>query len=330
MITYNHERYIAEAMDGVLRQEVSFPYELIVSEDFSTDGTRDILLDYERRHPEKIRLIFSDRNLNSNRVFTRAVAEARGEYIAMLDGDDWWTSPQKLAKQVGMLEEDPAAAMCFHNVNVVYEDGATRNHAFHLQDPKHRLSAPTPAAHTGLDELVQGNYIQTCSVLFRAGALTDIPDWYFEAPLGDWPLYVLLAEHGHVIYLDEVMASYRVHAGGIWSSRLSLYRDVDDIKKILGTFEAIDRHLAFQRHQEIARSSNYLRRLMVTACLQDHEVMLALRYWREYARVAGRWNAVADRGMWADAVSSLMPGKVRTKLARWGRMLSMGRSARQQ
>src|SRR5688500_19141445 len=96
LVTYNHERYIAQALESVLAQQTTFSVEVLVSEDYSTDGTRAILLDYRRCHPHRIRLLLSERNLNTNEVTTRAIAAARGEYLAILDGDDWWTAHDQL------------------------------------------------------------------------------------------------------------------------------------------------------------------------------------------------------------------------------------------
>jgi len=209
VMTYNHARFIAQALDSALAQETEFPFEIIVSEDYSTDGTRELVKDYQQRFPEKIRLILSERNVASNAVVARGIDAARGEYIALLDGDDYWTSSNKLQKQVDFLEHHPECAICFHNATVVHENGS--------QEPR-LWTPPDHREITTLEELWMGNYIATCSTMFRKGLFGEFPAWYDSFfPITDWPLHILNAEHGKIGYLNEVMGVYRYHAEGYYS-----------------------------------------------------------------------------------------------------------------
>ena len=211
VVTYNHGPFIAGALESALRQETSFDYEILVSEDRSTDGTREIVLDYQRRHPDRIRLILSERNLRSNAVVARGIRAARGEFIALLDGDDLWTSPHKLQKQVDFLDSHPDCALCFHNAQVVHEDGSRPPWLWTPQGQK---------AISTLTDLWRGNFIATASAMLRRARIGDIPAWYDSLfPITDWPLYILAAENGAIGYLDEVMCLYRYHAGGLYSSK---------------------------------------------------------------------------------------------------------------
>jgi len=216
--TYNHEPFIAQALDTVLMQETDFDYEIILGEDESEDGTREICIEYARRYPDRIRLflrsrkdvIYIDGGPTGRFNFTENLKAARGDYIALLDGDDYWTNPHKLQKQVEFLEAHPECAICFH-IASNYENGV------HTQPQVlHRRSIST------VEELLGANYMQTSSVMFRNGLVSEFPDWYFRMSLGDWPLFLLLAEHGKIGYLDEVMGVYRVQPGGAWSSRNNL------------------------------------------------------------------------------------------------------------
>jgi glycosyltransferase involved in cell wall biosynthesis len=243
VVTYNHERYIARALDSVLMQQLDAPFEIIVSEDCSTDRTRDIIGQYQCRHPDRIRLLLSPHNLNTNEVLGRALAAARGSYIALLDGDDYWTSPHKLQRQADCLDRNPDCAICFHNVSVLYEDGTNDSHPFHEPASRHHISAPVPDPISTLEHLAGGNFMQTCSVMYRAGLVGDLPPWYDGCALGDWPLHVLHAQHGRIAYIDQILATYRVHSGGLWSSSLSRYRTVRDVESIIRVFELIDDHL---------------------------------------------------------------------------------------
>jgi glycosyltransferase involved in cell wall biosynthesis len=209
VMTYNHERFIEQALDSALHQELSLEYEVLVSEDCSTDRTRSIVLEYGRRYPERIRLVLSERNLRSNEVVARGIRAARGRYIALLDGDDYWTSPRKLQTQARFLDQHPDCALVFHNAEVVDADGRREPQ---LWTPEHRRRRCT------LDDLWQGNFIATASAMLRNGMLDEIPAWYADMfPITDWPLYILQAEHGWIGYLDEVMSVYRLHEGGWYS-----------------------------------------------------------------------------------------------------------------
>jgi glycosyltransferase involved in cell wall biosynthesis len=302
VMTYNHEQYIAQALDSVLEQATAFPFEVIITEDCSTDGTRQLIQKYQERHPDRIRLMLSPHNLNDNSVLSRAVLAARGKYVALLDGDDWWTSKDKLAEQVRLLDAEQDVSICFHNVQVVYESGEVPSHEFHLASPLYRLSAERPERYTGLADMVGGNYIQTCSVMFRAHALDGFPDWYVSLPVGDWPLYVLLAERGRIAYLDRTWAAYRVHDRGVWSSGLSYNKRVDDIVGLLDTYAVLDRHLHGRYRGAIENKSSYLHRAAAVALFHDGEFRRAVRYWHSYGQTAGLRSALFDRTLWVKAM----------------------------
>ncbi len=121
-ITYNHETFIAKAIEGFLMQQTSFPFKIIIGEDYSTDRTRDIVQKYARRHPELINLIISDTNVGILVNERRVMLEAKGKYIAFCEGDDYWTDPFKLQKQVDFLETHPEYSVCFHRWRNFYPE----------------------------------------------------------------------------------------------------------------------------------------------------------------------------------------------------------------
>lgn len=211
LTTYNHARYIREAVEGVLMQRTTFPIELIITEDCSTDGTREIVQELAAQHPDLIRLMLSERNLNTNTVSARAIAAARGEYTAHLDGDDYWTDPGKLQRQADFLDAYPDCPLCFHDV-VIWNEA--RNEAAGLYV---RLTVPR---FSTLPQLLTNNCIPGCSPMFRTAALRTMPAWVDEAEYGDWPTYLLLAQTGPVGFIPDVMGVYRMHPDGYWS-RLS-------------------------------------------------------------------------------------------------------------
>lgn len=238
MITYNHEKFIAQALESALMQKVSFEYEIVVGEDCSTDNTRQILIDYQSKYPEKIRLLLPEKNLGAINNFVATFQECRGDYIAIIEGDDYWTYPGKLQKQVEFLEDHPESSACFHNVNICDEDGVTKDRPF--------LPSTLKSFFT-LEDIVLDFFIPTCSVVFRNKLFKTFPNWYYSMPVGDWPLHILNAEHGNFGYIDEVFACYRVHENSMWSTRNSL-----DVKlKTIFAKNVINRHLKFKFKKKI-------------------------------------------------------------------------------
>ncbi|CAN5153492.1 hypothetical protein BH23GEM2_BH23GEM2_11780 [soil metagenome] len=262
IIAYNVEDYIAQALDSALMQKADFDYEIVVGENASTDRTREILQDYARRYPDRIRLLLRERNIGLTPNFAATFLECNGRYIATLDGDDYWTSPEKLQKQVDFLEAHPECTVCFHNAMVVYDDGQQEAHPFHMATPNPRISVRIPKPVSGLQELVTGNFLQTGSVMYRGGTVRTLPDWFLTMFAYDWPLHVLHAEHGQVAYIDEVLSTYRVRKGAFWSTGMSHYRTVYEVDVMLQAYETLNRHLGYKFDSLIrtSLSSLYLRR----------------------------------------------------------------------
>ena len=113
MTTYNHEAYLAQAIESVLAQQTSFGVELVLGEDCSTDRTPEICRDYAEKYPDRIRLVTSPENVGWRRNYRRTFEACRGKYVAYLDGDDWWSDPLKLQKQADLMEADPECGMCY-------------------------------------------------------------------------------------------------------------------------------------------------------------------------------------------------------------------------
>ena len=224
---YNHEKYISQALDSVLMQETDFDYEVLIGEDDSSDNTRTIVKEYTQRYPDKIRMFLNDRKnvicINGRPTgrwnFVNNLMNAKGEYISLLDGDDYWTDPFKLQKQFDYLAMNPSYSTCIHNVKVVYENSTIVPHPHFQQQVTGPNSYKKPNYTSTLIDLMHGNFIPTASVMFRSGIFQTFPLWYYKCSMGDWPLHVLNSKIGGPIgYLDEVMGVYRVHAKSIWSS----------------------------------------------------------------------------------------------------------------
>lgn len=215
-VTYNHARYIRESLDSILDQQVDFRYQIVAFDDCSTDGTREILLEYAQRYPGLFKLVLAKRNLCDVGPGNTMLAGAclydycDGKYIAMLEGDDYWTDPLKLQKQVDFFEVHPECSMCYHRVAKVRDTDS---------EPVGVLPDHTPNETASFWETYgQGFGIHTSSVLLRNECVRPLPAWFSQFAMGDWPLCFILGIHGKFGYVDEVMSVYRLHAGGIWSS----------------------------------------------------------------------------------------------------------------
>jgi len=199
-------------------QETSFPFELVVGDDVSTDQTRAIALDYSKRYPTKVRLLFRDTRLGSQQNLWQTLRACQGKYVAMLDGDDYWTSSHKLQKQVDFLESHLECTQCFHAVTVFEEGGSV---APYVKRSSWRGSIST------LKQLIESCCMQTSSTMFRNGLITHLPPWFDKVLEVDWLIFILNAEHGYTGYLDDVMAAYRIHPRGIWSGLTAMGRRQD-------------------------------------------------------------------------------------------------------
>ncbi|MBZ9937686.1 glycosyltransferase [Mesorhizobium sp. BR1-1-16] len=207
VVTYNHERYIRQALDSVLTQKTKFPFEVIVSEDKSTDTTADIVDDYVKRFPGRIRFMRSEVNLRDNEVLLRAIRAAKGRYITFLDGDDYWVSPDKLQTQFDFMEAHPDSAVTYHDVERVTDDGEV-------------VRVMKGLGHRGtIEDLTNGNFLGTCSVMIRCSALPKVPDWIGTMPAADWPLYFLAARSGFIDHIPGLVSRYRIHTESYWASR---------------------------------------------------------------------------------------------------------------
>lgn len=216
--TYQHARYLAECLDSILRQDCTDPVEILVGDDDSTDGTRAICLDYAARYPDRIRLFLHQA---ANRRYINGLAtgrfnlafllgRARGRFIAVCEGDDYWRDPAKLRKQLDALRAAPGAVLAFSDA-IVIQDG---------QETGARFLAPTQRRDVAPEELATGTRIPTHAILFR-NIFDDVPlpREFFDVFNGDSFLFSFLSGFGFAKYVDSVVpGAYRVHGGGMWTA----------------------------------------------------------------------------------------------------------------
>ena len=215
LITYNHANYIAQAIEGVLMQEVNFSWELIIADDCSTDVTRDIILAYQKKYPEFIKLILQEKNVGAAQNWIELINYPQSKYIAYFEGDDHWVDSNKLQKQVDFLEANPNYAISFHRVYEIADGN---------EPLLSNLNTSFNEETYTIEDLAKGNFIHTPSVIFRNKLFKDLPAWFPDSPVGDYPLYMLNARYGNIKYFPEPMAVYRRHPGSIWSGKSQLYQ----------------------------------------------------------------------------------------------------------
>lgn len=216
MVTFNHADFAASALDSVLMQRAPFDYEIVVGEDCSTDGTREIIKDYQRRWPQKIRPLFRPQNIGMQQNGKETLAACGGEYVAFLEGDDYWTDPEKLRLQVEYLDRHKDCAFVHHPVSHVA--WPSKEIIGEFPPARYRVEHPSPR------ELAMYNYVQTCSLMCRREWLPPLDAEFLELKLGDWPLCVLMSDRGWIGFIDRNMAHYRVHATNTWNNRPADYK----------------------------------------------------------------------------------------------------------
>ncbi len=243
--TYQHANYLKDCLEGILKQKTSFPFEILLGEDDSTDGTRQICLDYAERYPEKIRLFLHhpDNKIqvmgittgNFNALYN--FYSARGKYIAFCEGDDCWTDPFKLQKQVDFLEDNPEFVLSYHRFQELVTD-STKGEAPNLLEQ--------PAKDLEKEELTQLLYHPLLSTIcFKNSFNGDLPEEMLQVLNVDSFLISLMGNFGKGKFLEEIRPSiYRRHASGSWTSKngdLRLLLKLNTLQKLENYYLRIKR-----------------------------------------------------------------------------------------
>ena len=214
IITYNHENYIRECLEGAVRQEVSYPYEIIVGVDKSDDNTKKICEEFQEKYPNLINLVSHEIRLGMKGNSMNTINRCSGKYIAVCEGDDCWTHPSKLQRQVSYLEENPDCSMCYHPTKVVYAD---KSKIDKIAGPEGRMRQ---SSHKfSMDEVICGRLgIWTAAIVFKSNVLAQLPSWTEKVTFGDVGLKLFCASKGKIGYLGpEAMSVYNRNVENAWS-----------------------------------------------------------------------------------------------------------------
>lgn len=292
MTTYNHERYIAEAIESVLRQQTSFRVEIVIGEDCSTDRTLNIARDYQSMYPEGIRIVTSDENVGWRKNYRRTIAAAKGKYIALLDGDDYFTHRKKLQMQVELLEADPEAGMCYTRSERVDETG-------------NRTLYPEGECQTSFEAMLRRNPAENCTVVARRELVERYydeirPDLHPEWRTDDLPMWLWFAATGTYRAIDCPTAVHRVLRESV--SHSPKYREkiafVDSLADISIWYDK--RYNASRLHHELtlAKHNTALWVLSFNGSICEY----LARWWRDVRAYRTLSKNIASYGLFAKKI----------------------------
>ena len=221
MTAYHSAAWLPRAIESALQQQTSFPIEIVIGDDCSTDDTANVLQHYQQAYPAIVRVLQRPERLGMQRNFYDTFEQCRGQYIAWLDADDYWTDPQKLALQVEVLRTDHSVSVCGHFVRQVTPAGEV------IQE----RCPSKPAGRYGLRDIIATNLVPSPTILFRTGVQRSLPSAFFSLTgVVDWPILLQSALIGDIVLLDRVMADYVLTPGSAYQGKGPLYQDKIDLE----------------------------------------------------------------------------------------------------
>lgn len=219
-ITYNHEKYIEDAIKSFLMQKTNFDYEILIHDDASTDKTSQIIEKYQKKYPKKIKVIYQTENQYSLGVDVLRILynKAKGKYIAICEGDDFWTDKNKLQKQVDYMEKHQSCSGCFHAADIINEE------------KKEKIGEIKPYNKDKIlttEEIILGGggFVATNSIFCLTKFLKNFPNFYKVSPVQDYPTQILISLYGYVYYMADTMSVYRSNTPGSWTERLESLKE---------------------------------------------------------------------------------------------------------
>jgi glycosyltransferase involved in cell wall biosynthesis len=251
-ITYNHESYIENTLEGFLIQATDFPFEILIHDDASTDQTADIIRQYEAKYPQLIKPIYQTENQYSQgkRITLFLINNAIGDYLAFCEGDDFWTDPEKLQIQIEKMREHSECHLSFHPTKILNDQTMTDTVTFRHAEHDKIFS---------VQEIIQGDggFCPTASLIIKKEALQNLPAFFAHAPVGDYFLQIFGSLNGGALYIDKTMSAYRIHPNGVWTSTAA--NQALKIKftfRFAETLQKMDAFFNFRYHEEISVVKN--------------------------------------------------------------------------
>lgn len=249
IIAYNLENFIADAIEGALAQKLDCSYEIVVSDDCSKDKTRDIIIGYQKKYPNKIRAILNEKNLGMTGNWINTIKSCEGEYIAICEGDDYWTDPLKLQMQINELEKHPECDMSFHPTIIKYMDGSRADHM------KAYYGDSVKIFDTKKTILVGGSFCPTASLVFRKRVVDDILRFepsFNVSESNDYLLQIFGSLRGGLLYLGKCMSVYRYGVINSWTDQhKSFEKNLKYTRRSNEILERLNRYLGYRYSKEI-------------------------------------------------------------------------------
>lgn len=257
LITYKQENYIQKAIENVFNQEVNFPIEFIISNDCSPDYTHEKIENIIKSAPQHITVKYFNHkeNLGTLANFSFAINQCKGKYIAYFEGDDYWDYPKKLQTQVDFLEQNPDFAICCHNVRFLENDKIINEIYLDKIDIKDEFT---------IEDLAKHNTVPTLTAVFR-NTTDKLPSWILESPIGDLPMFMMVAKHGKIKYINEKWAIYRSNIG-VWS-KMGNQRNLNMITQYDFLIEEFNDNIKLKKNLNFARNKyikEYLKKEKLT------------------------------------------------------------------
>lgn len=249
-LVYNHEKFIRDALDGFLSQKTNFKFEVLIGDDCSTDNTSSIVREYVEKYPELFKYFRRSKNIGAQLNSYDLLKRVDAEYLALCEGDDYWTDENKLQKQVDFLDSHPHINGVFHNAEIKKEPEVKswNSDFWFIPDEQGRQFWPTSIKSFDRNkkfydicDVLEG-IIATASIVYRVDPNFILPNWFKTAIAGDRPLHCMMVKSGRFAYIDEVMSVYRVQPSGAWFNKNSKKVDVKEISDWVSLLENINRY----------------------------------------------------------------------------------------
>lgn len=265
--TYNHEEHIGDALEGFLMQKTDFDYEILIGEDCSTDNTLKVIRSYQDKHPDRIKLIISETNKGGRRNSLNLLNISEGTYIAKCEGDDFWTDPYKLQKQVDVMRKNPNCTLCAHGATITNAQKVPTGDVVNPYNQSTFVQMQHIITHGAV-------MFPTCSLLYKKEALENLPNFYYNAHVGDYPLIMILASRGDVYYLNELMSVYKTGVAGSWTQRTlsgedQTYKSIKNLEKdmwILNEFNSFTKGV----YQSFVNDAKNNRKRVIMSSIKDY------------------------------------------------------------
>jgi glycosyltransferase involved in cell wall biosynthesis len=246
LLTYNHEKFIAQSIESAVNQQTNFPFEIVIGDDHSTDGTSEIVDKYAAQYPELIRVVRGKINGGPQPNSIRILENSQGKYMAALEGDDYWIDTLKLQKQVDFMENNPDFSICFTNTRVEFFENKEEPYLLNSNIAKDVFELKDLIAETEVW------FMGTDTLFYTMSSIFPVQPWFHKTKSGDIPMIMLAARHGKIKYLPDVTAAYRRHAAG--ASNTDHKDDAVFLENRIMMYTNLDRDTGYKFHDKFKRN----------------------------------------------------------------------------